>query len=534
LPARVLAAAFIACASPACSRQAPAASGATPAQVLRLSQRNEPADLDPATANLPDDFFVIRAVGEGLLVPSPRGEPPRPGAAERYSVSPDGLTYTFFLRANGRWSNGEPVTADDFVASYRRTLSPATAAPKADLFYAVKNARAFAAGTLTDFAEVGFRAVDPRTLVIVLERPQPGFPLYVASPPWIPVNPRVVAQHGRKWTEPEHHVGNGPFRLVEWRSQQRIVVKKSPTYHQPASIQLDEIQFLRFDSGDSEERAYRAGQVDITLAVPTTKIATYAKERPNELVQTPLAETRYFAFNSARPPLNDPRVRRALSLAVDRERIVSRILLGSQLPAGRMIPPPLRSSADPTSLPGEHRFDPNAARALLAEAGFAGGKSFPRLELYAWSPSQSPVLEAVQQMWRQELGIEVAVGIRELKVHLSALRTGDFDIGFVNTLLDVMDSLPLLADFTSAAPNNLPQWRHEAYDRILATAASGAKLGQRQADLDTAESVLLEAAPVAPIYFNTRNSLVSPRVRGWHEDPLWTRYYDNVSVVGKE
>jgi oligopeptide transport system substrate-binding protein len=506
----------------------------TPAQVLRISQRNEPADLDPATANLPDDFFVIRALGEGLLVPVPDGERPRAAAAERYAVSPDGLTYTFLLRPKGKWSNGEPVTADDFIASYQRVLQPATAAPKADLFFAVKNARAYATGALTDFNAVGFRALDERTLVISLERPTPEFPVIVASPPWIPVNPRTVAQHGRNWTQPANHVGNGPFRLTEWRSQQRIVVSRSATYHDPAIIRLDQVHFLRFDSGDSEERAYRAGQVDITMGVPTTKIATHARERPAELVQTPLAETRYLAFNTTRPPFNDPRVRRALSLAIDRERIVSRVLLGDQLPAGRMLPPPLRGNRDLAPLPSEHRFDPNAARALLAEAGFAQGRNFPRLELYAWSASQSPVLEVLQQMWRQELGVEVAVGIRELKVHMAALRTGDFDLGFVNTLLDLLDSLPLLADFTSAAPNNLPHWQNEGFDRIIESARSRTDLGRRESELLAAEILLLEQAPVAPIYFNTRNSLVSPRVRGWREDPLWTRYYDGVELLGKE
>jgi len=257
-----------------CAKHEPAANAS--AQVLRVSQRNEPADLDPALATLPDEFFIIRALSEGLLVPDPAGGAPLPAAAERFDLSADGLIYTFHLR-DTRWSNGEPVTAADFTESYRRLLTPATAAPKANLFFAVKNARAFVSGTLADFSVVGFAAPDPHTLVVTLVQPMPRFPLYVASGPWIPVNPRVVAQHGRVWTQPEHFVGNGPFTLAEWRPQQRVVVKKNPTYRDAVNAPLDEIQFLRFDNDDTEERTFRAGQLDVTMTVPFTKLETYAR-----------------------------------------------------------------------------------------------------------------------------------------------------------------------------------------------------------------------------------------------------------------
>ncbi len=511
-----------------CSRNK---SAGAPAQILRISQRNEPSDLDPATAGLPDEFFIIRALSEGLLSPAPTGGAPQPAAAERYEISADGLTYTFHLRADGRWSNGEPVTAGDFIASFRRVLTPATAAPKADLFYAVKNARAFAAGTLQDFEAVGLHAPDPRTVVVTLERPRPNFPLYVATGPWIPVHPPTVARLGRNWTKPENFVGNGPFTLAEWRSQQRIVVKKNPRYHAADSIKVDEIQFLRFDSGDAEERAFRAGQLDVTMSIPRNKLAAYGKDRPAELHRTLLAETHYLSFNTTRAPLGDARVRRALSLAIDRVRLVARVLLGGQEPATRVVPPPLRATPNQTGtpLPSEHRFAPDEARRLLAEAGFANGKNFPNLEITAWSPSQASVLEAVQQMWRQELGIEIAIVVREARVHLEALRSGTYDIGFVTTLLDVLDASALLADFVGGAPGNLPQWRDREFDALLARAE-----GQDAAkNLVTAEDLLLQRAPIAPLYFNTRSWLMSPRVQGWQDDALWTRYYHDVYLDQK-
>jgi oligopeptide transport system substrate-binding protein len=501
-----------------CAKREPAAMSAT-ARVLRVSQRNEAADLDPARVTLPDEFFIIRALSEGLLVPDPAGGAPLPAAAERFESSADRLTYTFHLR-DARWSNGEPVTAADFVESYHRLLTPATAAPKANVFFVVKNARDFLRGAITDFFAVGFRATDARTLVVTLAQPNPRFPFYVASGPWIPVNPRTVARYGRTWTQPGHFVGNGPFTLAEWRPQQRIVVKKNPAYRDAARVQLDEIQFLRFDDGDSEERSYRAGQLDVTMDVPRTKLEFYARDRPAELHRVALAETRFLTLNTRRPALADSRVRRALSLAIDRKKIVDLILLGGQEPAVRLVPPALRAPGGSALAPSES--DPAEARRLLADAGFADGKKFPQLELSAWSRSQTPVLEAIQQMWRRELGLGVTLTVRDAKVHVAALTSGDYDIGLMTAIPVVADAADLLNRFAAGAPENYPHWTNADYDRALAAA-----------DLDAAEQRLLDSAAIAPLYFNTHNWLMSPRVRGWREDALWTRFYSGVYLDEK-
>ncbi|MBC7369737.1 MAG: peptide ABC transporter substrate-binding protein [Undibacterium sp.] len=507
------------------------ASGDTP-RVLRISQRNEPADLDPATATLPDEFFIIRALSESLVVPSADGGTPRPAAAARWDISSDGLTYAFHLRPEARWSNGDSVTAGDFIASYRRLLTPATAAPKANLFYAVKNARAFATGALTDFSSVGFAAPDTHTLVITLERPTPAFLIYVSSGPWIPIHPATVTKHGRAWTQPAHYVGNGAFTLAEWRQQQRIVVKKNPAYRAAATVRLDEIQFLRFDSGDTEERAYRAGQLDVTMSIPQSKIAAYAKDNPAEFHRAPLAETRFLSFNTRRPALADPRVRRALALTVDRKRIVERVELGGQAPAWRLTPPTILLATD-SAFTSPLRDDPAEARRLLAEAGFPGGKNFPKLELSAWSRSQASTLEALQGMWRQELGLEVAVTIREAKIHFAAMNSGDFDIGYTTTttLLDVKDAQSLLANFASTAPDNYPHWQSPDFDRHLATATAAPTARTQATALAAAELQLLESAAIAPLYFNTHNWLMTTRVKGWSEDALWSRDYTGVSLA---
>ncbi len=511
-----------------CAKREPAPPA--PAQVLRVSQRNEPADLDPATSALPDEFFIIRAVGEGLLRPDPAGGAPQPAAADRWEVSRDGLTYTFHLRTDAAWSNGEPVTAPDFVESYRRLLTPATAAPKAPLFFMVKNARAFATGATADFSTVGFAAPDARTLVITLARPMPQFPVYAASGPWIPANPRVIARFGRDWTRPANHVGNGPFTLAEWRPHQRIVVRKNPRYHGAATVRLDEIQFLVFDSGDTEERAYRGGQVDVTMAVPFAKLDTYARVRPGELHRAALAETRYLAFNTTRPPLDDVRVRQALSLALDRAQLVERVVRGGQEPAYRLVPPALRAASDRARLlNGAIREDAATARQLLADAGFAGGRNFPALELSTWVGS--PVIEAVQAMWKKELGLDIAIVTREAKVHLAALREGRYDIGFMTEIPDVADAANLLGDFTTGSPTNYPHWSDSAYDALIARAALASDAAAQAALLREAEARLLGQSPLAPLYFNTRNWLMRPAVQDWQEDAVWARDYSAIRIA---
>ncbi|MDO8538945.1 MAG: peptide ABC transporter substrate-binding protein [Opitutaceae bacterium] len=514
---------------PACTRESkpgPSARSAAP-QVLRLSQRNEPADLDPAKVTLPDEFGILRALCEGLLLPAPGGGEPRPGAAARYDVSPDGITYTFHLRPGALWSNGDPVTSADFVRSYQRVLTPATAAQKAAVFYPVRNAQGFLEGKTRDFTTVGFRAVDQHTLVITLERPNPRFPHYVASGPWLPVHLPTVERHGRKWTEPANFVGNGPFVLAEWRPQQRIVVKKNPRWHGAAAVRLAEIQFVRFDSNEAEERAYRAGQVDATMAVPISKLEVYARERPAELHRAPLIETRYLAFNTTRGPLQDERVRRALALALDRQKIAERVLQGGQEPAIRFVPSALRAAREARSPGGQHQFDPSIARRLLAAAGY-DGKTLPRLELTGWT--NSPLLEAMQAMWRQELGIDIRIALREAKVHQRALAAGDYDIGFITAIPDVADAADLLGDFTSSSAENYPQWRDPVFDDTYRRAALLADAGERATVLVDAEQQLLQRAPVTPLYFNTKIWLMSPRVRGWEEDGLWTRTYQTLHL----
>jgi oligopeptide transport system substrate-binding protein len=480
---------------------------------LRISQRNEPATLDPQKASLPDEFFIIRALSEGLVTPSPTGGPPLPAAATSWEVSPDGLTWTFHLRAGATWSSGEPVTAGDFVYTIRRALDPKTIAPKAALFFPLKGAAALYHGTGT---ALGAEPRDDQTLVLTLERPAADFLALVASGPWIPVSRAAVERDPARWAEAGHFVGNGRYALVEWAASQRITVKKNPRHWDAAGTTLDTIEFLAFDNGETEERAFRAGQIDVTLSVPATKLGTYRNMEPTILHTVPLYETRYLALNTTRAPLNDARVRRALSLALDRNALVTKVLQAGQQPAYTFVPRGLGDSKPTTTL----KEDVMEARLLLTQAGFPGGRGFPKLELSTW-PVSTAQLEAVQQMWREQLGIEVAIVQREARTHLAALSAGAYDIGFATAIPDYDSASDLLTRFITGHEGNYAQWSDADFDRLVA--AGGA--------LPAAESRLLEQMPVIPLYFNTKNFLLRPNIHGWQEDALWTRFYDRVTIT---
>jgi oligopeptide transport system substrate-binding protein len=504
------------------------ATGGSVASILRISQRNEPASLDPQLATLPDEYFSARALFEGLVTPSPHGGAPLPGVARSWNVSADGLVWTFHLRADARWSNGDPVTAADFVYSYRRMLTPALAAAKAPLFFAVRNAQEYCRGTLGDFAAVGFAAPDSRTFIITFSHSVPYLPALAATGAWLPVHPATLEREGAgrdsHWAEPGRLVGNGPYQLTAWLRSQHLEFSRNPHYWNAAAVAVPTLRLVSFDSGDAEERAFRSGQLDLTLSVPIQRIAHYAAQEPDRLRRQPLFETRYLALNLQHGPLADARVRRALSLVIDRSALTTRVLQGGQRPALSLIPPGL-GGYTPAETLGE---DVAAARQLLAAAGYPGGRGFPRLEFSTWT--NTPVLEVLQQRWKNELGIDTGIVLREGRAHLAALAAGDFDLALMPLIPDYDDPSDGFADFLTAAPTNYGRWHEPAYDTLVQAADQNPDPGRRLAQYQAAEKILLHDLPAIPLYFGVQNYLISPQVHGWQTDRLWTRFYSPVSL----
>ncbi len=526
-PAVVVCLLLLLLATPACSRRETLVQTGDRLGILHLGNRDEPRDLDPQVVFFNTDANISRALFEGLTVSDPQTLLPRPGVAERWDVSADGLVYTFHLRPNARWSNGDPVTARDFLFSFRRILSPGLGAEAADYFYDVRNAEAFNKGTLTDFAQVGFRAPDDRTLEITLAHPTPYLLSLLYHNTWLPVHPPTIEKFGRidqratGWTRPGNLIGNGPFILADWQVNKEVVVRKNPTHWDAAAVRLNEIRFYPIADADAEERAFRGGQLHVTYSLPVSKLDAYRQSNPDLLHVAPGGVVCFFTVNVTRPPLDDLRVRRALSLAVDRGSLVKNVLRAGEVAATHFIPPGTGADYAPLADRKLREFDPVEARRLLAEAGFPGGKGLPAIELLAPGGSKNrSILEAIQAMWEKELGFRAAIRTEEAKVFQDSRNRLNYGVALLNLSADYDDPYSYLFYWKADGPNNRTGWASAAYDARLDAAARSLDRGARFAEFQQAEALLLDELPVVPLYFGARPTLRQPSVQGWFDNPL--------------
>jgi oligopeptide transport system substrate-binding protein len=525
-PGRALAAVLAACAvSGACSRSGTDVSSGDRGQVLHRGINPDLTDLDPHLATLSSDYTVLSALLEGLLSEDPVDLHPVPGVAERWEVSPDGITYTFHLRAGARWSNGDPVTSGDFLASWRRILMPELAATTASQLFIIRGAESFYRGA-SDFSRVGLRAPDPRTLEVSLGHAAPWFPSVLGSPAWMPVHMPTVSKYGpvtrrgNPWAAPGSWVGNGPFDLKSWHRGQEIVVAGSPTYWDAGRVRLREIHFHAFDSIDAEERAFRSGQLHVTEALPPAKIDAYRRDSQGLLRIDPLLGTYFLRINVLRPGLGDARIRLALGLALDRRAIVDRILRGGQAPAYSFTPPGLGGYApDPVQ-----RGELDDARRLLAESGHRGGEGLPVFVLlYNNSETNREIAEAIQEMWRRGLGVRVSLVNEELKSTEEARRAGTYDLLRSSWIAEYADPSAFLEMWRGDSSNNFTGWSSADYDSLLSAAEGTADPAARNALYAKAERNLLAAAPIIPVYHYTHVFLIRPSVHGWN--PTWLDHH---------
>lgn len=499
-------------------------------QELYIGIGTEPEGLDPHLVTGVTEHYVLLSLLEGLTTVHPKTLEIEPGVAERWEVSDDGLQYTFYLDPEARWSNGDPVTSGDFLFSFERILTPALGAPYAYMLYSIKNAEAFNKGELQDFAEVGVKAPDPRTLTFKLAAPTPYFLSLSTHYTWWPVHPPSVLAHGgmtdriSKWTKPGNFVGNGPFALETWRLNHSIQVTKNAHYRDAESVRLNGIHFLPI-SMDTEERAFRADQLHITSTVPIPRIDWYRKNAPDRMHFDTYLGVYYYLLNTAREPLDDPRVRKALAYAIDREALTEHVLKAGQQPAYHFTPPNTGGYTAAAKLP----YDPELARELLAEAGFPGGAGFPKLELlFNTSESHRTVAVAIQQMWQSELGVDIRLYNQEWKVYLASRKERNFDIARAAWIGDYVDPNTFLSLGASDNGNNHSNWGNARYDALIREAARTQDPTARLQLFQEAETILMDEMPVIPIYFYVRSTLINEAVRGWYPNILDYHPYQDV------
>jgi oligopeptide transport system substrate-binding protein len=501
-----------------CARRQTQAESAVRAQTLLLGNGAEPEDLDPQVVTAYTDQNILLALFEGLTAIDEKTSQPVPAAASSWESSADGLSWTFHLREGLRWSNGERLTADDFVQSWLRMLSPALASEYANLLYPIRNAESFNQGVVSDPGVLGLFAPDARTVRIELALPTPYLPILVALPPWYPVNPRVLehfggmSRRGTQWTQPGNLVGNGPFILDEWVPNSRIVVARNPNYWNADAVTLRQIVFFPTESPATEERDFRAGQLHVTYALPVAKIAAYRNDAPGSLRVDPFLQTFFLRFNVTRKPFDDPRVRQALSLAINRDIIARRVLSGGY-PAAHSFTPPDCGGYTATA---RVELDAGRARDLLADAGFPGGRGMRPFEVQVRNDEvQPPVMEAIQAMWAKQLGVHATLATLEQKTWIQNQQTLNYSVSTAAWAGDFLDPVTFLDLFVSGGGNNWTGWGDPAYDRLIADAARAGGPGARFGIFQKAEAYLLEHGPVAPLYFGAHAYLIDPAVSGW-------------------
>ncbi len=473
----------------------------------------DPASLDPHRLNTVYESNIAQDLFEGLIAPDATGAP-APGLAESWTVSPDGLTWTFMLRSGLVWSDGRPITSDDVVGSLRRLMDPATASQFPYLLYGLANAQAVNTGE-APVESLGVSAPDERTVVLTLANPVPYLPELLSNAFASVVPLHVIAVHGSGWTAPEVIVSNGAYVLEDWRPQDRVVLARNPAFHAADTVAVERIVYLPTEDQTSALAMFRAGELDTSMEFPTARTEWLRQNLPEETKISPALATYYFSFNTQRPALSDPRVRRALSLAIDRATLANRVLRAGETPSTGLVPPQIANYTSPAPPLLEPAEAQRQARALLVEAGY-GPDNPLRLSLSLSSAEdRRRAAAAIAAMW-QPLGVELSLDNTEGRVLFARLRTGDFDIGYSAWVADVNDAANFLAILGGNAVNsNYARYDNPVYDDLLAQAAATPDAAGRAALLAEAERVLLADAPIAPLYTPVNKNLVARHVGGW-------------------
>tara|TARA_B100001123_G_scaffold445364_2_gene596746 strand:+ start:581 stop:2266 length:1686 start_codon:yes stop_codon:yes gene_type:complete len=492
---------------------------ATSEGILIMGNSSEPKGIDPHIVSGVLENNVIRSLFEGLVIEhhSKNGEY-LPGVAKKVEHDGNSTVWTFHLREEARWSDGEPLTSEDFMFSFQRILTPSLGSDYSFMLYYIEGAEDFHKGETTDFTTVGVTAPNDHTLRVKLRGPLPFLPEITKHYTWFPVPKHVVLDHGKMgepftdWTKPGNLVCNGPFKLKSWRINDHIEVERNPEYWDAENVGINGIRFLPINNSYTETRMFFSGQLHLTYRVPPEMIAYSAEHYPENLRTEPWIATYFIRCNVDRDAFKDKRVRKAFSMTIDQQSIIDNVTLGKQLPATGIVP----AFGDyPASK--QVSFNPEAARKLLAEAGYPNGEGLPDIEFLTTDQDSAKALaEALQAMWLEHLGVTIKIRQLEWTTYLDTMFKQEYDLAAGGWVGDYLDPLTFLDMWIEGGGNNRTGWSNEKFEALLAEVQKTGDKGLRYKKLKEAEELFLEERPVLPIYWYTRNYLISRDVQGWN------------------
>ena len=503
-------------------------------QVLRIGNGTEPQTLDPQISENVQDSHLERDLYEGLVIIDKDGKV-APGQAESWTASPDGLIYTFKLRAGLKWSDGTPLTAEDFVYSWQRAVDPATGSKYSFLYYPIKNAEDIANARNKDIKSLGVRAIDPQTFEVTLKSPTGYFLRLIGHARFLPVNKASITKYGPQFTRPGNLVTNGAFMLKEWTPQSRIVAVKNPNYWGASDVKLTEIDYYPIENQNEELKRYRAGELDVTNEVPSDQVDFIRKDLPAELKIVPYLGSYYMGFNLEQPPFKgNLKLRQALSMVIDREAIVTKITKTGEQPAYSWVPPGI-AGYEPQTVDWKDLSMPERiakAKELYKEAGYGPDKPLQLEIMYNTSENHKKIMIAIASMMKQALGVNVTLVNQEFKVFLETRKekkvTQLFRAGWIADYADPNTFAELLQ---SDAGLNDMGYNNPEYDKLVKTAAVTVDPEKRILMLEDAEKLVVHDLPMMPIYDYVNKRMVKPYVQGFDLNTLGYFYSKNVSIA---
>ncbi len=513
-------------------------------QVIRYNLGADPKTLDPALNAAVDGATVLSNAFEGLMRLDDKDQPIY-GVAEKYDVSKDGLNYTFYLRKDAKWSDGKPVKAQDFEYAWKRALDPANAAEYAYQLYYLKNGEAYNTKKAKP-EDVGVKAENDTTLKVTLEYPTIYFLSLMAFPTYFPVRQDIVEKAPKEWAnKPETYVSNGPFKMSEWKPKDTITFVKNDNYWNAKTVKLDKIEYKMIEDATSSLSAFKTGQLDLIEAPPAQETPTLVKEGIAKIY--PSLSTYFYCINltdkaesldkDLAKALKDPKVRKALALAINRKEIVENVTKGGQVPAVSFVPKGIKETPS-KDFQGKEYFKPEGdvaeAKKLLAEAGYPDGKGFPKVTLmFNTNQGHQNIAQAVQDMWKKNLSIDVELKNEEWKVFQKTRNDKNFLIARHGWTGDYSDPMTFLDMWVTNGGNNDAGYSNTEYDKLINAAKRELDPAKRMSLLHQAEDVLMNDMPIIPVYYYTNVICEKEYVKGVRKSPLGFVFFDKAYVEKK-